>query len=440
MPIAEFYRDYFIPNQILYVTAFFILLTISYFAIYRKYIRVIPTDHLFVNFIYSTSGIALVFFMYLLDLIAIKHFLYFIISQFFFILGFITFKPYKGPKEVFKIDSKSVMINLIFHSSILLYILSISITYYFQGIPLLLENRLETYQSGGGIGILGRIINVMYPSIIYCLIYRIHVDNSLNKKISNKHILVIILLFITGTLSGSKSAILLIVFVFTYFVMYFHTNKTMSKSTKRVLYYLMFLGFISAFIILILPILKYNGNKLASLEIFYKRISISGDIFVFAYPNNIIDALKIPEPGYIALFKDFWGFSRILSPSEIPPPLGTAIYQYVNNTSIIGGSNSRHNVFGYIYFGIIGGVCFSYVLGIITSFFRNKLPKMLKTTPLSGLIYTQFSLVCLNLELDPVYTLGQINNLIFIFLPFIFILILTVNTYGSKARNYRSQL
>lgn len=441
MSQTEFILRYFSENQTLYLVIFILLYLILYTLVYKRYIRFFPTDQLFLHSIYSVSGVALVFFMNQLNLVPTKHFIYFLISQVCFLIGFVIFRPYKGPNSNPISFNKSPLINITFYCSLFLFLFATAITYYFQGIPIFLENRLITYQAGGGIGIFGRLINVMFPILTYSVVYRIFAADSKKQRFCFVHFFSILVLVVSGVLSGSKGAVINLVFVFSYFIIFFFTDYSTPKSALKILYSFLIIGFISALVVLIIPVLAYNGNKLLIFETLYRRIAISGDIYVLAYPNNVIDKIPVVNNGFIPLFKDFLGFTRLLSPNEIPEPLGKILYEYANNTTLIaGGANSRHNIIGYKYFGYIGGLLFSFLIGFSTSFLRNKLPKLIKKTPLGGLIFTVLALIAINLEIDPVYYIGQFNNILFIFFPFLILVYLINLRYAKKNSDYSTQL
>lgn len=51
--------------------------------------------------------------------------------------------------------------------------------------------------------------------------------------------------------------------------------------------------------------------------------------------------------------------------------LGFQLFQYHYDVDIMTGPNSRHNVFGLFYFGFLGSIIFSFLVGYLSSFFRN---------------------------------------------------------------------
>lgn len=53
--------------------------------------------------------------------------------------------------------------------------------------------------------------------------------------------------------------------------------------------------------------------------------------------------------------------------------MGLAIFDSMYNTDVLSGPNARHNVFGLFYFGAVGGTVYSFILGWLVGFIRNKM-------------------------------------------------------------------
>ncbi|HIH7004885.1 TPA: hypothetical protein ACYRWH_004021, partial [Enterobacter hormaechei] len=87
------------------------------------------------------------------------------------------------------------------------------------------------------------------------------------------------------------------------------------------------------------------------------------------------------------------------------------------NTDMISGPNPRHNVFGLFYLGPVLSVFYSFFIGYIISYIRNKV--LLKTTPdFMGLIfYVLLASNTIYMEQDMTYAIGQIISITMVYLP-----------------------
>ena len=161
-----------------------------------------------------------------------------------------------------------------------------------------------------------------------------------------------------------------------------------------------------------------NENKLNPLVSLFIRFIHSGDVYWYAYPNNVYLNIK-SNAWFSALFTDFLGLFRIVGWNNLPEAIGITFKDIHHPSDIPSGPNARHNVFGLIYYGFFGGILFSFLLGVIISFVRNKLPFILKDTMLNGFIFTFLMIKISGLDTDPMLTFTYLNNLLFIF-PIIF--------------------
>ncbi|MBN2068150.1 MAG: hypothetical protein JW739_00770 [Opitutales bacterium] len=286
-----------------------------------------------------------------------------------------------------------------------------------------MENKLMVYKDSHGFGILGRVIDVMSPCLVYSSFFRIFLIKSSWWLSRFVNYFVVLLVCVVGILSGSKSSLINIVFIFSYLLMFFFSDPDIFclKGVRRFFNLFLCLAVFSVVFVFLFPVVRYGFQGfLYAVGQFYNRLAISGDIYVFAYPGNAVDYIPRPGSGVAYLFNDFFGLNKILPNDKVYEPLGKILFEYSSGVYIsAGGANARHNIFGYKCFGVVGGLLFSFLIGLISSFFRNKLPRLLKANALNGLLFTEFSFFAVNIELDPVYIIGQISNVIFIFIPFV---------------------
>jgi hypothetical protein len=149
------------------------------------------------------------------------------------------------------------------------------------------------------------------------------------------------------------------------------------------------------------------------------RFVYSGDIYWYAYPDNIYKIIP-PNRPLEALFGDFLGLFRLYDWDELPSAIGLTLKRYHHPSDVISGSNARHNVFGLIYFGFYGSILFSFLIGVSISFVRNRLAGIINYTFVGGGIFTYLILKTSGFDTDPTLTLSYLNNLLVIF-PVLFI-------------------
>ena len=97
------------------------------------------------------------------------------------------------------------------------------------------------------------------------------------------------------------------------------------------------------------------------------------------------------------------------------------IWQILHNTEEIRGPNPRHNVFGLVYFGYLGSFIFSYFVGYIISYTRNKLYIYLPKDTVGGLIYLIFASSFIIANTDLLLALDKFINFSLVFIPVIFL-------------------
>jgi len=387
---------------------------IIYYFLFRRYIFSI-FDPLFISFLLSSFGTSVVCFLRLTGETNTFYFSSYLLTQVAFVIGFLSIKPI-SKKNSFQSSFRNIkddmkIIKILYTLSIFLFILSHVISYLKLGIPIFNKyGRLATYASGGGLGILSRIISITRPII---LIYTLHKYSNSKLNLINKLVLVIFL--VTAFLSGSKSAILEILFISVLF-QYFQwkSNINLSKLDKlRKIFAVSAL--IGAILIISISAANQSTEKSPIVILLYRFIN-SGDVFMYAYTSNVLD--NIPKAsGFTAIFSDFFGFTRIIPYDKLPDALGMQIWQtYHNNFNYFMGPNPRHNVFGLHYFGFYGSIIYSFSIGLVSSFFRNSLFRILPIGLISFTIYILFSPL-VDLRVDSTMQLSNLTNIIFIFFP-----------------------
>jgi hypothetical protein len=428
----EFY-DIALNNIGLFISLLFFSVFIHY-IIFRSLVKSI-LDPYFLAVISSVFCSTVVYLLYFTSNISFYLFMSYNLTQFSFILGIFTFKQKisNNKKENFKTEKSknNSLVAFYFFSSV--YIISQCFIYKLKGIPLFMESRLETFSSGGGAGVLGRISDVSSIFSLYAFFLVIKIDKFRITEIP-KYI-ILLLIFITFFLSGSKSSFLIVFSVFWCYIIFTQIKggdylvyfQLMKKNIKWII---LFSVVISTFIIYVQSNPDNAGdNTLNPFFALCLRFVHSGDIFWYAYPNNVY--LKIPSNQWIAaLLHDTFGLLRIQDWSNLPEAIGITLKEIHHPSDVLQGPNARHNVFGLIYYGFFGSIFFSYCLGVFLSFVRNKLPYILRADIFGGATFTYLMCRGASIDSDPMMTITFFNNIVFI-LPVLYIVYLMIIEFLS---------
>jgi hypothetical protein len=85
--------------------------------------------------------------------------------------------------------------------------------------------------------------------------------------------------------------------------------------------------------------------------------------------------------------------------------LGNQLIEIIYQAGLNIGPNARHNILGYVSFGYWGSLIFSFFIGILVGFLRNKLIKLLKLNLESLTIFVLILSSALYLPADFAYGL-----------------------------------
>ena len=179
------YIDFFLFAQehIESMIFFSIVTTVAYLLLYRKYIQSIFDPFFLIIFIAGLSS-STVFFLYYTNAIKPEYFYQFIATELAFMSGFFLIKPikfnsYLQNKIVYSSNIFSEKFtDIVFYICSLIHVTLQFLTYFFVGIPLLLDSRMDTFQGKNGFGFVGRIIEVVSVLGIFLLFYRIFYSKS----------------------------------------------------------------------------------------------------------------------------------------------------------------------------------------------------------------------------------------------------------------------
>jgi oligosaccharide repeat unit polymerase len=354
------------------------------------------------------------------------------LTQISFILGFYIFrkKEFEFHKHSHFIDNN--VDNFVFYFFSLIFLLCQIIIYLLKGIPLFMQSRLETFADGGGAGILGRITDVTSIISLYAFFIVVRFDKFRLEEIP-KYI-IFFSICISFFLSGSKSSFLVILYVFWCFIFIQRINggdylkylSFIKKHLKKVIV----LSLIIVYIIISIQLSNDSDNIGNSINPFYAliiRFVHSGDIYWYAYPNNIYRTIR-DDQWFTALFNDTLGFLRIYSWDRLPKAIGITFKDIHHPSDILQGPNARHNIFGLIYFGYVGSILFSFIIGVIIGFIRNRVPYYFSNNIIGGGLVTYLLCKTSAFDTDPMLTITFLDNVIFIF-PVLFLMYLVFKEF-----------
>lgn len=408
------------------------LLTVSvcmlvYGILLRKHIYSIFDPFLLAMFL-SSLGCSAVFFMFFNNMIKEYYFYSYILTQIAFILGLIIVKPI-NLKNLNKFSKINIYKESIFNRNlitIIYYLASISFlvaqiySYKLVGIPLLRESRLGLYSEGTGI--VKRFLDVCGPVTIFILVHR-YLTLNRNKRFFCSWLYDFALLsfiLISLALSGSKSAFLssvYIIFFYFFFSYRLGLGEYFYNRLRKIGFALVSLAFIVAITV---TIIQSHDKTVSSglMRIVYRFIS-AGDIFIYAYQDNVLQQID-KDSGILAIVMDFLGLFRIIPWAALPKALGLQIYQTIYNVDTILGPNPRHNVFGLFYFGFFGAILYSFTIGFLVSFVRNKFYFLVPKDLIGGILYmfAVKSVICFSADITS--GLSYFNSFVLIFLPLFF--------------------
>jgi hypothetical protein len=398
-----------------------VLVFLTYFIVFKKYYISILDPFTYVSF-FSAMAITVPVFLFFVDEISNKLFTSLILTQLMYFIGFRLFSPLK----ITKIErNKNNFLNGSGIRFVKWFFIIIGVTnifaqlfsYKLVGIPLFAESRLGIYSNNGGINnLLKRLISVSFECYVILTIYFIYYKKK-NFSFKVYTFLSIFAIVVFSVLSGSKGAFITFGLAFFIFALYSIRWGDFSLFYKIKKFTLKF-GLIA--VILAIIVILFSEKTSNPFEFLLLRIAMTGDVYYMAYPNNVIDT--IPSGNwFISLFASPLSLIGLIPRSMIPYPMGFSLMEFHNPFVKFKGPNARMNIFSYVYFGIFFSPIYCFIIGAVTSFYRNKLFYLLPSNILGCILYFLFLKAALKLEPDFHSSLAEFLNYLII-LPFFIIL------------------
>ena len=393
-----------------------------YLLIFKKNIYSI-FDPLFFYILLSSAGNSVVFILFLSGDIPHYYLYQFLLTEASFILGFFCFKPINLKKIHTANNFLSLRITkrikLLYFISAVLYILSHLVIYIFKGIPLFMPSRLEAYI--GGYGFMFSIQTTTQVVVLSILSYKL----LLKLRYKLLDYIMIFLFVVFSILSGSRAVFLNIVFILFY-VAYFLSIKMSYPQIMKKLNRISVKFFILA-VFTTSVVLWFVKHENPFLTIAW-RVIMTGDVYMMAYVNNNIEMIEGDFLTLVLPYKvvNMLGLDHVKN-------LGNQLIEIIYQAGLNIGPNARHNILGYVSFGYWGSLIFSFFIGILVGFLRNKLIKLLKLNLESLTIFVLILSPALSLPTDFAYGFFKyISELI------VFIIIYTLSVIFSleKSKQY----
>jgi len=417
-------------NVLEYAILVIFIFSVVYF-LFRKHIYSIFDPLLYVIVFTDAFCIANVVFMWSFNLIDAKYFFQYMVSEFALLVGIFLMAKKKiteqGEGALLLSRRKNKELKAFFSVSLVLYVGLNLIVYATAGIPVFMENRLVVYQVGGGFGIISRVLDVLLVVIVY---YLIEVYQEKGWRPTEWIVLTIVATILA--LSGAKSAVLTLVFIVSLHAFY---TGAISRNDVQLIKLLKRLTIVAVVAFLIIAQLQIADIEIAgrSLNVFDQailRFVNNGDAFLYAYPNGVVDQLDSSNP-FGALFREYLAAFRILAPGELPMHVGLQLSKHFNGLDAITQTNAKHNIFGYVSFGVIGGIIYSFLLGLCIGVVRNNLFSGTVRSYLFGIPYIILNLGFVTAANDFDNSSRAVLNVIFVYVP---LLIMTMMLKFSVSR------
>lgn len=436
MKFDNYYTLFF--NNIGNYFGIFIIIFLIYYILLRKYIFGFLDVFFFGNIISSVFATTTVLFLFIHDKIDNYYLNVYLSSLLCFWIMFI-FVAKKVPNKMKTSTSKHIEISekiflpKIFFILFLLFsqinIVFTLINYVRFGLPIFMESRLVVNMEAGIInGIVARLQGILSTMINLMMFYIIFFGNK-EQRIYAKFYL--FLLLITVFLSGSRSGLLSIFFVFTSFayLIQLRSSKYMTALRSKKIYLLVAIIVISGLVVIFI---QNKTNLAGSIGTLIMRFSAYGDPYVYGYPKGIIEKVSKQNIFYF-LFGDLLSTFRF---SPHPIGFGFELKNIVyNTTSSVTGPNPRLNLVGYAYFGFVGNLILCMMSGCLLAKVRNM---FIWAPQKKSIIYHVFSyyfmMLIIPIETDILLIVSNLTTNIFLQAIFLLTISLLINYSKSIKR------
>lgn len=422
--------DYFYlvyENNWIFLLSFSITIVV-YFLVYRKYYLSLLDPFTYAIF-FSAMAVTVPIFLFFIGKISFILFLSFLLTQGFFFIGFLLVSPLKLNFSETKNTLSGLELRFLKYFFLLIsttHILLQLYSYKLFGIPLFAESRLGIYGESGGINnLLKRVLDIISQCNVFLVIFFLFQKKNFGFRIFTSISMCAIICFLV--LSGSKGALITLghaFFVYSVYQIRLGNNHFFFK-IKKIIYKFGIFALLGAVLVI-----SYSEDTTNPLVFLLYRIASSGDVFFMAYPGDVINL--IPSSNwFLGLFSSPLSLLGIIPRSMVSESMGFFLMKYHHPEIEFRGPNPRLNVFSYVYFGIIFSPVFCFLIGLLTSFIRNKLFGILPGNILGCIYYFLLLNMAITLEPDFHNALSQLINIVVV-LPIFIITAYSLSITNSK--------
>ncbi|WP_332615885.1 hypothetical protein QEP13_07580 [Enterobacter ludwigii] len=369
--------EFLFGNYIEYITYALLICMLLFLLSNRKVKNIMDPFHFFYAFTYGT-GYAIILILYIHGYVDIYYFSYLLLSgSVFFIMFYCSSSTtVKYKNSLFNRLSISVMEQEAFLIKFLSIVYLVLFVFYLSQISVAMFFT-SRFEANRGLGIIVRLMDAL--RVILAGWYFYYYLRSHKKR----YFIYALFISIVGALiSGAKFAFLEQIYVLCV-VGFITTRKTFRFNLKSLFLMLiiaiLFLIFSLYFISKLSVMIGYTSSQYipgapVAIELLLLRILANGDAYYLSLTEHVIDKIIIEHP-WLQLLSNTFGNSvmaKIFNVDFSNLDVGRQIWLYwYPNDPVMRGPTNHFDLAGYAYFGYIGGVIFSavigYVIGIINS-------------------------------------------------------------------------
>ena len=354
-------------NIYVYILVFSILF--YYFFCIRK-IFIDIFDPLFLILLGSVFAMSTAIYMYWGNLLDKNiYFINYLTTEIAFIIGLRIFalnkqKIYLDIKKEIMDTISDKMKSRLYYLYVMIFFALNGYFYLKYGIPLL---DFESHVLAGMQS--GFITNIKY--IVQPVLLFLWIDRFYRKGMRLDVVLVGLGIICVFILSGSKSSFLSIATGLFFYLMYLNKFNIKNKINIKKLY-IYILGIAFLFALIPLYILVEENDIEQVLILLATRLVGYGDIFAYFYGSDVGEIIIKNNNFYDLIIEPTAAVFRLVSRDGIHDVIGFQLLKEIYNTNdLFTGPNGRHNVLGLICFGLYGAPVYSFIIGIIISFYTR---------------------------------------------------------------------
>lgn len=286
-----------------------------------------------------------------------------------------------------------------------------------KGIALLAEDpstaKTSNFTEGTGLGIVRRMNSgLLYlTGIIFIYLF------ILKKQL--RYALLILLLCTFAAFSGSKSSLLIFVFLTAFFFCFKDLKK--NPIVKKLQTGSYFVLLISLFLVGIIIMATNSGSFNDVLLAFGTRFLFYGDAIIYYFNNDSIQHFS--NNNFFSFFTDeFNSVFALLRLTSYNQPINFRLINYYFNmpSNDTFGPNVPYYIKGNIYFGFVGGFIYSFIIGCCVGFVRRLFYAIVKNKSSSiilSILIIYLNLIIYSFPQDSLLFFNKIFDIFFLSIP-----------------------